>query len=106
MREDSIVNASCRIGRQSVVFRMIKGQDCLDKANRPYGYQIICIFIRMLILFSHMGNQPQITFNENLLCLLVAFFILLEIVFFFFDGKWFWKCLQRKTSKQIYIIIC
>ena len=84
--EDSIFYTSGRISGQSGSFICIKSIHCFDQPDGPGRKQILCIIVRTLILFYHMGYQTHVVFDQHISGGLVAFFAAFQIQLFFSVG--------------------
>lgn len=61
----------------------IKSDDGLDQTDRTDGDQILRILVQILIFLYDMCDEPEITFDENMLCLEVSLRIFLDVVLLF-----------------------
>ena len=69
--EDSILNASTGIGRKFGSFAAIEGRSCFDQPNRSNRNQIFLITVAGIVLLNDVRHQPQIVFNQLILCLFI-----------------------------------
>ena len=72
---------------QAVSFIRVEGDDCLDQPDGSNGEQVLGVFLQVLIFFDHMGDEPQITFDQDVLCIEVSLCISLDVILLFRSGE-------------------
>ena len=77
-----VVDTACSVGRKPCTACVVKGVDGFDKADGPDGDQILQIFPRILIFFCNMGDQAEVSFDQNTFCFRIPLLITAKIYFF------------------------
>lgn len=80
-------NTSGRICSEAVALIRIKRHDCFDQSDRPDGKQIFGIFPQVLIFFDYVGDEPEIPFDQDVLCIEVSLCISLNVILLFRRGE-------------------
>lgn len=104
-REDSIVNASRRIGGQTYRFLCVKGGDRFDQPDGSDGDQIVHIFVQALVFFYHMSYETEISFDQDIFCFRIALLVTLKIMLFLGRCQRFLEGFQIFTSKRDFFIV-
>lgn len=86
-RRGRFFNTPGSVRCQPVSFVGVESDDCLDQPDRSDGEQILGIFLQILIFFDHMGDKPQISFDQDVFCLEVSFCISLDVILLFRSGE-------------------
>lgn len=81
-----VVDTACSIGRKPCAACVVKGVDGFDKADGPDGDQILQIFPGILIFLCNMGDQAEVSFDQNTLCFRIPLLITAKI-YFFLSGR-------------------
>ena len=81
-----VVDTACSVGRKPCTACVVKGVDGFDKADGPDGDQILQIFPRILIFFCNMGDQAEVSFDQNTFCFRIPLLITAKI-YFFLSGR-------------------
>lgn len=76
-------NTPGRVCSEAVPFVRVERDDCFDQPNRSDGEEVFWIFLQVLIFFDHMGDEPQITFDQDVLCIEVSLCISLDVILLF-----------------------
>lgn len=77
-----VIDTACSIGRKPCAACVVKGVDGFDKADGPDGDQILQIFPGILIFLCNMGDQAEVSFDQNTLCFRIPLLITAKIYFF------------------------
>lgn len=80
-------NTSGRICGKTVPFVRVERDDRFDQPDRPDGEQIFGILLQVLIFFDDMGDEPQISFYQDVLCIEVSLCISLDVILLFRRGE-------------------
>ena len=81
-----VVDTACSVGRKPCTACVVKGVDGFDKADGPDGDQILQIFPGILIFFCNMGDQAEVSFDQNTFCFRIPLLITAKI-YFFLSGR-------------------
>ena len=81
-----VVDTACSIGRKPCAACVVKGVDGFDKADGPDGDQILQIFPGILVFFCNMGDQAEVSFDQNTFCFRIPLLITAKI-YFFLSGR-------------------
>ena len=80
-------NTAGRICGKTVPFVRVECDDRFDQPDRPDGEQIFGILLQVLIFFDDMGDEPQISFYQDVLCIEVSLCISLDVILLFRRGE-------------------
>lgn len=81
-----VVDTACSIGRKPCTACVVKGVDGFDKTDSPDGDQILQIFPGILIFLCNMGDQAEVSFDQNTFCFRIPLLITAKI-YFFLSGR-------------------
>lgn len=81
-----VVDTACSVGRKPCAACVVKGVDGFDKADGPDGDQILQIFPGILIFLCNMGDQAEVSFDQNTFCFRIPLLITAKI-YFFLSGR-------------------
>ena len=81
-----VVDTACSIGRKPCTACVVKGVDGFDKTDSPDGDQILQIFSGILVFLCNMGDQAEVSFDQNTLCFRIPLLITAKI-YFFLSGR-------------------
>lgn len=81
-----VVDTACSIGRKPCAACAVKGVDGFDKTDGPDGDQILQIFPGILIFLCNMGDQAEVSFDQNTFCFRIPLLITAKI-YFFLSGR-------------------
>lgn len=77
-----VVDTACSVGRKPCTACVVKGVDGFDKTDSPDGDQILQIFPGILIFLRNMGDQAEVSFDQNSFCFRIPLLITAKIYFF------------------------
>ena len=77
-----VVDTACCVGRKPCAACVVKGVDGFDKADGPDGDQILQIFPGILVFLCNMGDQAEVSFDQNTFCFRIPLLITAKIYFF------------------------
>lgn len=81
-----VVDTACSISRKPCAACVVKGVDGFDKADGPDGDQILQIFPGILVFLCDMGDQAEVSFDQNTFCFRIPLLITAKI-YFFLSGR-------------------
>lgn len=81
-----VVDTACSVGRKPCTACVVKGVDGFDKTDSPDGDQILQIFPGILIFLRNMGDQAEVSFDQNSFCFRIPLLITAKI-YFFLSGR-------------------
>ena len=81
-----VVDTACSIGRKPCAACVVKGVDGFDKTDSPDGDQILQIFPGILVFLCNMGDQAEVSFDQNTFCFRIPLLITAKI-YFFLSGR-------------------
>ena len=81
-----VVDTACSVGRKPCTACVVKGVDGFDKTDSPDGDQILQIFPGILIFLRNMGDQAEVSFDQNTFCFRIPLLITAKI-YFFLSGR-------------------
>ena len=81
-----VVDTACSVGRKPCTACVVKGVDGFDKADGPDGDQILQIFPGILVFLCNMGDQAEVSFDQNTFCFRIPLLITAKI-YFFLSGR-------------------
>lgn len=81
-----VVDTACGVGRKPCTACVVKGVDGFDKTDSPDGDQILQIFPGILIFLRNMGDQAEVSFDQNSFCFRIPLLITAKI-YFFLSGR-------------------
>ena len=81
-----VVDTACSVGGKPCAACVVKGVDGFDKADGPDGDQILQIFPGILVFFCNMGDQAEVSFDQNTFCFRIPLLITAKI-YFFLSGR-------------------
>ena len=81
-----VVDTACCVGRKPCAACVVKGVDGFDKADGPDGDQILQIFPGILVFLCNMGDQAEVSFDQNTFCFRIPLLITAKI-YFFLSGR-------------------
>lgn len=81
-----VVDTACSVGRKPCTACVVKGADGFDKADGPDGDQILQIFPGILVFLCNMGDQAEVSFDQNTFCFRIPLLITAKI-YFFLSGR-------------------
>lgn len=77
-----VVDTACSVGRKPCTACVVKGVDGFDKTDSPDGDQILQIFPGILIFLRNMGDQAEVSFDQNSFYFRIPLLITAKIYFF------------------------
>ena len=81
-----VVDTACSVGGKPCAACVVKGVDGFDKADGPDGDQILQIFPGILVFLCNMGDQAEVSFDQNTFCFRIPLLITAKI-YFFLSGR-------------------
>lgn len=81
-----VVDTACSVGRKPCTACVVKGVDGFDKTDSSNGDQILQIFPGILIFLRNMGDQAEVSFDQNSFCFRIPLLITAKI-YFFLSGR-------------------